>query len=96
MPTSHLCVYYQKMCGTQTHDYCMFAQAIGVPNAIPTLAKIANEMIIQTNCSALQPLFHDLYPAMYSSRQSLDLNISQLSDIPAEAPRLAQCALKGT
>ncbi|KAA6422357.1 MAG: hypothetical protein FRX49_07827 [Trebouxia sp. A1-2] len=71
-------------------------EAIGVPDAIPTLAKIANEMIIQTNCSALQPLFHDLYPAMYSSPQSLDLNMSQLSAIPAEAPRLAQCALKGT
>jgi len=74
----------------------MFAQAIGVPNAIPTLAKIANEMIIQTNCIALQPLFHDLYPAMYYSPQSLDLNVPQLSAIPAEAPRLAQCVLKGT
>jgi len=41
-------------------------------------------------------LFHDLYPAMFSSPQSLDLNITQLSAIPAEAPRLAQCALKGT
>ncbi len=84
------------VCGVHTFECCMFAQAIGVPDAIPTLAKIANEMIIQTNCSALQPLFHDLYPAMFSSPQSLDLNITQLSAIPAEAPRLAQCALKGT
>ena len=53
-------------------------------------------MIIQTNCSALQPLFHDLYPALYSSPQSLDLNSSQLNAIPVEAPRLAQCALHGT
>ena len=85
-----------KVCEVHAYDCCVFAQAIGVPDAIPTLAKIANEMIIQTNCSALQPLFHDLYPAMFSSPQSLDLNITQLSAIPAEAPRLAQCALKGT
>lgn len=101
-PYCHQCQYHIYMystktaCGVHTYESCMFAQAIGVPDAIPTLARIANEMIIQTNCSALQPLFHDLYPAMFSSPQSLDLNITQLSTIPAEAPRLAQCALKGT
>jgi len=57
-------------------------------------------MIIQSTCSALQLLFHNLYPALYSklksSPQSLDLNSSQMSAVPTEAPRLAQCAVEGT
>ena len=53
-------------------------------------------MVIQTGCHALQPLFHDLYPSLYSSPESLHLSSAQLSAIAAANPRLAECALKGT
>ncbi len=72
------------------------AQAVGVPNAVSTVAKIANQMIIQSGCHALQPLIHDLYPSLYSSPASLELSSSELDAIAAMNPRLVECAQKGT
>ncbi len=53
-------------------------QAIGVPNGLATLAKIGNQMIIDTGCSNLQPIIHDLYPTVFSKPQNLRLNASEL------------------
>lgn len=67
-------------------------QAVGIPNGVLTLAKVANEMAVQSGCEILLPLIKDLYPAKYSTPESLQLTPAELQSIPAMDPKLAACA----
>ena len=71
---------------------CCNVQAVGVPTGVATLATAANEMIILSGCATLQPLIRDLYPAKFSSAESLQLTPAGLQSIPAMDPQLAACA----
>ncbi|KAL0027390.1 hypothetical protein WJX79_007691, partial [Trebouxia sp. C0005] len=73
----------------------ILAGAISVPNGVATLAAIANEMIRQTGCGTLLPLIHSLYPAMFSTPESLGLDPAVLQSVPSMDPLLARCALQG-
>ena len=63
-----------------------------MPNGVLTLAKVANEMIVESGCGVVQPLIKDLYPAEFSSPESLQLSPAELQSIPAMDPQLAACA----
>ena len=62
-----------------------------MPKGVVTLAKVANQMVIQAGCKTVLPLIHDLYPSMYSSAESLQLTPAELQSIPAMDPQLAAC-----
>ena len=66
-------------------------QAVGVPTGVATLASVANEMAVQAGCNTVLPLIRDLYPAQYSSADSLQLTQAELQSIPAMDPKLASC-----
>ncbi|KAL0052238.1 hypothetical protein WJX82_010393 [Trebouxia sp. C0006] len=70
-------------------------EAVSVPNGVATLAAIANEMIRQTGCGTLLPLIGSLYPAMFSTPESLGLDPAVLQSVPSMDPLLAECALQG-
>ncbi|DBA87350.1 hypothetical protein WJX77_006476 [Trebouxia sp. C0004] len=73
----------------------ILAGAVNVPSGVATLAAIANEMIRQTGCGTLLPLIRSLYPAMFSTPQSLGLDPAVLQSVPSMDPLLARCALQG-
>ena len=73
-----------------TPSLCM-VQAVGVPTGVATLASVANEMAVQAGCNTVLPLIRDLYPAQYSSADSLQLTQAELQSIPAMDPILAGC-----
>lgn len=61
-------LYHERQSYGVNNQHChsmvkwvMSVCAVGVPDAMPTLA---HDIIKQTNCSALQPLQDSLYPAM--------------------------------
>ena len=71
---------------------CLSAvQAVGVPKGVATLASVANEMAVQAGCNTVLPLIRDLYPAQYSSADSLQLTQAELQSIPAMDPKLTSC-----
>ena len=73
----------------------LHVQAVSIPNGVATLAAIANEMILLSGCGTLLPLIHSLYPAMYSTPESLGLDPAELQSVPSMDPLLAECALQG-
>ena len=64
-----------------------------MPDGVATLAKVANEMIVQAGCDKVGKLIKQIYPSLYSTPEELKLTISELHSIAAANPQLAQCAM---